>query len=413
MIAAIYARKSTEQNGVDDEEKSVTRQIEHAKAYAAKKRWTVGGRAPLHRRRDQRGGVREAPRLPTPHECAEAEARVPDPDHVRGVAAGARAEGHAWRGPGGSADAPKPTGCVSRPANCGSSPTTCGTRFEFAWRGTERCCLGSGPVASWAGPLPSTASPPTFSPGSPDARAAGPLVGRPSSMAQGRPPRAGESPSTAVLSTASAALKCAGTTSSCDRTWWTRWFSGPFGTRSMSGSYTRRSISRSNGCSATTRQTRHGARSWSSSSRRWSSGFSAVSTPFLDGVGVPEELQARLREEKARKQALAEELERLRGRETVVSLDVARLKRDLARRVTDMAALLSRHTAQARQALRPLLVDKIDMEPVIEAGRRGYRLSGRLTYGRLLQGEAARSLEAVGNSHSLVAPTGFEPMFQP
>jgi hypothetical protein len=43
MIAAIYARKSTEQNGVGDEEKSVTRQIEHAKAYAAKKGWAPGG----------------------------------------------------------------------------------------------------------------------------------------------------------------------------------------------------------------------------------------------------------------------------------------------------------------------------------------------------------------------------------
>jgi site-specific DNA recombinase len=41
MIAAIYARKSTEQNGVSDEEKSVTRQIEHGKAYATKKGWTV------------------------------------------------------------------------------------------------------------------------------------------------------------------------------------------------------------------------------------------------------------------------------------------------------------------------------------------------------------------------------------
>jgi hypothetical protein len=39
MIAAVYARKSTEQNGVGDEEKSVTRQIDHAKAYAAKKGW--------------------------------------------------------------------------------------------------------------------------------------------------------------------------------------------------------------------------------------------------------------------------------------------------------------------------------------------------------------------------------------
>jgi DNA invertase Pin-like site-specific DNA recombinase len=41
MIAAIYARKSTEQNGVADEAKSVTRQKEHAKAYAARKGWTV------------------------------------------------------------------------------------------------------------------------------------------------------------------------------------------------------------------------------------------------------------------------------------------------------------------------------------------------------------------------------------
>ena len=41
MIASIYARKSTDQNGVSDEEKSVTRQIEHAKAYALKKGWTV------------------------------------------------------------------------------------------------------------------------------------------------------------------------------------------------------------------------------------------------------------------------------------------------------------------------------------------------------------------------------------
>lgn len=40
-VAAIYARKSTEQSGVNDEEKSVTRQIEHAKDYATRKGWTV------------------------------------------------------------------------------------------------------------------------------------------------------------------------------------------------------------------------------------------------------------------------------------------------------------------------------------------------------------------------------------
>ena len=39
--AAIYARKSTEQNGVADESKSVTRQVDHARAFAAAEGWTV------------------------------------------------------------------------------------------------------------------------------------------------------------------------------------------------------------------------------------------------------------------------------------------------------------------------------------------------------------------------------------
>jgi site-specific DNA recombinase len=41
MIAAIYARKSTDQSGVADEQKSITRQVEHARAYATRKGWTV------------------------------------------------------------------------------------------------------------------------------------------------------------------------------------------------------------------------------------------------------------------------------------------------------------------------------------------------------------------------------------
>jgi DNA invertase Pin-like site-specific DNA recombinase len=41
MIAAVYARKSTERNGVADEQKSVARQIEHARQYATLKGWIV------------------------------------------------------------------------------------------------------------------------------------------------------------------------------------------------------------------------------------------------------------------------------------------------------------------------------------------------------------------------------------
>jgi site-specific DNA recombinase len=41
MIAAIYARKSTEQAGVADEQKSVARQVEHARDYATRKGWRI------------------------------------------------------------------------------------------------------------------------------------------------------------------------------------------------------------------------------------------------------------------------------------------------------------------------------------------------------------------------------------
>ena len=85
MIAAIYARKSTEQQGVSDEDKSVTRQIDHAKAYAAEE--ALDGRRGAHLlgRRDQRRRVREAARLPTPDECPEAATSLPSPHHERGV----------------------------------------------------------------------------------------------------------------------------------------------------------------------------------------------------------------------------------------------------------------------------------------------------------------------------------------
>src|ERR671913_1375528 len=41
MIAAVYARKSTDQSAIADEAKSVTRQIAHARSYAERKGWSV------------------------------------------------------------------------------------------------------------------------------------------------------------------------------------------------------------------------------------------------------------------------------------------------------------------------------------------------------------------------------------
>ena len=41
MLAAVYSRKSTSQDGVADEERSVQRQLDHATAYAERKGWHV------------------------------------------------------------------------------------------------------------------------------------------------------------------------------------------------------------------------------------------------------------------------------------------------------------------------------------------------------------------------------------
>lgn len=41
MTVAIYARKSTDQNGVADEQRSVRRQVEPAREYAERKGWVV------------------------------------------------------------------------------------------------------------------------------------------------------------------------------------------------------------------------------------------------------------------------------------------------------------------------------------------------------------------------------------
>jgi hypothetical protein len=129
---------------------------------------------------------------------------------------------------------------------------------------------------------------------------------------------------------------------------------------------------------------------------------------LLNG-GPRDELIARLNDEKARKQTLTEELSGLSQMASIGSLDASRLKRDLRSRVGDVKALLSRHTPQARQMLRKLLAGKIAMEPVSDGRTRGFRFRGALTVERLLTGEV---LEGT-TRRTVVAPTGFEPVFQP
>lgn len=123
---------------------------------------------------------------------------------------------------------------------------------------------------------------------------------------------------------------------------------------------------------------------------------------LLNG-GPKDELIARLNDEKSRKQALTEEVSKLGHLTSVVSIDAPQLKRDLRTRVADVKALLGRHTPQARQMLRKLLVGKIAMEPVAAARQRGYRVRGALAIGRLLTGEAFEPI----TGRTVVTPAGF------
>jgi hypothetical protein len=98
--------------------------------------------------------------------------------------------------------------------------------------------------------------------------------------------------------------------------------------------------------------------------------------------------------------------------------DYNKARQDIERRTADVKRVLQRQTAQAREMLRRLLDGKITVEPVTMDGRPGFRLTGRLYRGRLLRADVLRVVEAAisdeeANSATVVAPTGFEPVFQP
>src|SRR5499427_5531586 len=102
------------------------------------------------------------------------------------------------------------------------------------------------------------------------------------------------------------------------------------------------------------------------------------------GGAAPEALLKTLRTEETRRKRLEEELAMLPQSIAVVSVDRDRVARELCTRANDMQAVLRRQGAQAREALRTLLVDRLDCTPVLIAGTRGYAFTGDGTFGGLL-----------------------------
>lgn len=68
----------------------------------------------------------------------------------------------------------------------------------------------------------------------------------------------------------------------------------------------------------------------------------------------------------------------------IVSVDRDHVAGELRTRADDMRGGLRRQDAQAREALRTLLVDRFDFAPVLVAGTRGYAFTGDGTFGGLL-----------------------------
>ena len=67
----------------------------------------------------------------------------------------------------------------------------------------------------------------------------------------------------------------------------------------------------------------------------------------------------------------------------VVSLDRARVGRELRARAEDMRGLLLRQPERTREILQALLADRVECTPVLVAGARGYAFTGDGTFGGL------------------------------
>jgi hypothetical protein len=118
-----------------------------------------------------------------------------------------------------------------------------------------------------------------------------------------------------------------------------------------------------------------------------------------EGDGTAEAIRTRLRDELGRRDTLTAELAQLA---TAGPVDAEALVRAAVERAADLRGLLARNIAQARQVVRQLLEGRQVCHPFEDAEDRGYAFTATGTY---------RRLGLPSFSKSVVAPTGFEPVF--
>ena len=146
--------------------------------------------------------------------------------------------------------------------------------------------------------------------------------------------------------------------------------------------------------------------------------IAAYEKNLVDAIAKGEQMDpllAKLKAEESRKRDLIAELDRLTVPAEVITIDEARLKRELRTRISNAKGLLDRQRDEARQILRKLLDQPLRFEAFEdELGRKGYRVTGQGSYLQLLPSPLART---VGETHfqtagvpNVVSPTGFEPV---
>ena len=91
-----------------------------------------------------------------------------------------------------------------------------------------------------------------------------------------------------------------------------------------------------------------------------------------------------MREREDERARLEAELDALMGAAGLVALDTRRMRQTLAATLKDWRGVLTRQTAEAREALRVLLDDRIVFMPDVAGGR--YTFEGRVVLGRLING---------------------------
>jgi site-specific DNA recombinase len=121
--------------------------------------------------------------------------------------------------------------------------------------------------------------------------------------------------------------------------------------------------------------------------------------------GRLEGLLEAVRAREARRAELRRRLTAIEGRRPVIGLDDARLRRGLLARLADWRGLLIRQVSEARPILATLLADRMTFTAHHDSAKAWYEFRGVATLGQVLTG--------IVLPKGMVAPTGFEPVFQP